>query len=71
MKERNPEVDGVAMPAPDPLRRAPGAAAERGRGATFNPANRFRREGREAYDDGWAQAPDDAARTRRPGSGRR
>ncbi|MEJ7669904.1 MAG: PA0069 family radical SAM protein [Casimicrobiaceae bacterium] len=38
---------------PDSLRRAPGNAAERGRGATFNPANRFRREDREAYDDGW------------------
>ncbi len=41
----------TALPAP--LRRAPGNAAERGRGATFNPANRFRREDREAYDDGW------------------
>ena len=38
---------------PDPLRRAPEGAAEHGRGATFNPANRFRREDREAYDDGW------------------
>jgi DNA repair photolyase len=26
----------------------------KGRGATFNPANRFRRETREAFDDGWA-----------------
>ena len=26
----------------------------KGRGATFNPANRFRREQREAVDDGWA-----------------
>jgi DNA repair photolyase len=25
----------------------------KGRGATFNPANRFRREQREAIDDGW------------------
>src|SRR3954451_9982985 len=25
----------------------------KGRGATFNPENRFRREGREAFDDGW------------------
>lgn len=53
MKERNPETDGTAVPVPDPLRRAPGAPAERGRGATFNPGNRYRREGREAYDDGW------------------
>jgi DNA repair photolyase len=61
MKERDPDVEGAGAPAPDPLRRAPGAAAERGRGATFNPLNRFRREGREAYDDGWAQPSDDAA----------
>jgi len=46
MKERDPDVEGAGAPAPDPLRRAPGAAAERGRGATFNPLNRFRREGR-------------------------
>lgn len=26
----------------------------KGRGATFNPANRFRRESREATDDGWS-----------------
>jgi len=35
---------------------APGAPAK-GRGATFNPDNRFRRERREAVDDGWAAAP--------------
>src|SRR5262245_9167983 len=28
----------------------------KGRGATFNPANRFRRDDREAFDDGWTQA---------------
>jgi DNA repair photolyase len=28
----------------------------KGRGATFNPANRFRREQREAIDDGWQRA---------------
>jgi DNA repair photolyase len=33
--------------------RQPGAP-ERGRGATFNPANRFRRDTREAVDDGWS-----------------
>jgi DNA repair photolyase len=27
--------------------------AHKGRGATFNPANRFRRDAREAVDDGW------------------
>jgi DNA repair photolyase len=31
--------------------RAP--APPKGRGATYNPANRFRRDGREAVDDGW------------------
>src|SRR4029453_14072170 len=31
----------------------------KGRGPTFNPGNRFRREGREAFDDGWsAPAPE-------------
>ncbi len=37
------------------------AAPAKGRGATFNPANRFRREQREAVDDGWSSgpAPDD------------
>ena len=49
------EAPHAAMP--DPLRRAPGAAAERGRGATFNPGNRYRRESREAYDDGWTAPP--------------
>ena len=29
------------------------ASPVKGRGATFNPANRFRREQREAVDDGW------------------
>jgi len=55
-------------PLPDPFRRAPGAPAERGRGATFNPGNRYRREEREACDDGWAQAPlpDEAAADEAP-----
>ena len=35
--------DPADAPIPDPQRRAPGAAPVRGRGATFNPANRFRR----------------------------
>ncbi|MCC6867684.1 MAG: PA0069 family radical SAM protein [Burkholderiales bacterium] len=38
---------------PDPLRHAPGEPV-RGRGATFNPGNRYRRDTREACDDGWA-----------------
>ena len=38
--------------------RTQGGVATKGRGATFNPANRFRREQREPIDDGWAAAPD-------------
>lgn len=34
------------------------ATPQKGRGATFNPGNRFRREAREAVDDGWTP-PDD------------
>src|SRR5215471_10687445 len=30
---------------------------QKGRGATFNPANRFRRDEREAVDDGWSAPP--------------
>jgi DNA repair photolyase len=38
------------------------ALPPKGRGATFNPENRFRREQREAVDDGWtAGAEDDEA----------
>src|SRR5689334_12469069 len=44
-------------PIPDRDRRAPGEPPVRGRGATFNPGNRYRRDTREAYDDGWAQPP--------------
>jgi DNA repair photolyase len=32
--------------------------AHKGRGATFNPANRFRRDAREAVDDGWSPPGD-------------
>src|SRR4030095_7831686 len=53
MKRGQPSNDDAPLAAPDPLRRAPGETPERGRGATFNPLNRYRREGREAYDDGW------------------
>ena len=35
------------------------SAPTKGRGATFNPANRYRREQREAVDDGWAARVDD------------
>ena len=34
---------------------------QRGRGATFNPANRYRRDVRETVDDGWAQRADEDA----------
>jgi DNA repair photolyase len=34
------------------------APPAKGRGATFNPSNRFRRDGREAVDDGWATDDD-------------
>jgi DNA repair photolyase len=56
MKRGETQGDDRLPAAPDPLRRAPGEAPERGRGATYNPLNRFRREGREAYDDGWPAA---------------
>jgi DNA repair photolyase len=34
---------------------------ERGRGATYDPPNRYRRDDRAAYDDGWARDEDDPA----------
>ena len=42
----------------EPARAAPPRPV-RGRGATFNPENRFRRDSREAVDDGWAPAGSD------------
>ena len=51
MKSAPPE-DTFAAP-PDRLRRAAEGTVERGRGATFNPGNRFRSETRESSDDGW------------------
>lgn len=36
------------------------AAVARGRGATFDPANRFRRDAREMIDDGWSIDDEDA-----------
>ena len=39
---------------------AAAAPPVKGRGATFNPANRFRREQREAVDDGWESAAERA-----------
>jgi DNA repair photolyase len=46
--------------------REPGAPPSRGRGATFNPANRYRDHAREAYDDGWPAEADDAAQEAAP-----
>ena len=39
---------------------APPGGFHKGRGATFNPPNRFRRDEREAFDDGWAGEADAA-----------
>ena len=56
MKSRDPaNAQFPDRPLSDPQRRAPGAAPARGRGATFNPGNRYRSDTREACDDGWAQ----------------
>ena len=38
--------------------RPPSEPPVKGRGATFNPPNRFRAESREACDDGWLPAGD-------------
>jgi hypothetical protein len=40
-----------------PSERTP--AARKGRGATFNPGNRFRAESREDFDDGWNAGVDE------------
>ncbi len=48
-----PVTDESCTAPPDRMRRAAEGAAEHGRGATFNPANRFRSESRETTDDGW------------------
>jgi DNA repair photolyase len=39
----------------------PASTPPKGRGATFNPANRYRRDAREAVDDGWTQPVEEAA----------
>jgi len=39
--------------------RSPPEPPVKGRGATFDPANRFRADSREAYDDGWPTDADD------------
>src|SRR5207247_11050312 len=56
MQTRVPPVAERAPP-PEPLRRARGGTALHGRGATFNPGNRFSHDARETVDDGWAPPP--------------
>jgi DNA repair photolyase len=46
------------MPTPTPPRK--------GRGATFDPANRYRRDTRAPYDDGWSGTDDAAGEPNRP-----
>ena len=43
--------------ARNPADPGPASIARHGRGATLDPANRFRRDTREAVDDGWAPPP--------------
>ena len=54
--DRIPYIRTVSARTP----REPGAPPLKGRGATFNPPNRYRADAREAYDDGWPadEAPD-------------
>ncbi len=52
--QENFEEDTPSVPPPDALRRSAGAGAVHGRGATYNPGNRFRRDTREVVDDGWS-----------------
>src|SRR5512147_1866089 len=47
--------------ARDPTSPAAPGGPKRGRGATFNPANRFHDAVREAVDDGWAPATPEAS----------
>jgi len=44
----------------------PDAPPIKGRGATFNIANRYRRDEREAFDDGWPADDPDAPGPARP-----
>jgi len=63
MKPPQENLEESQAPLPDALCRSAGAGAVHGRGATFNPGNRFRRDTREAVDDGWsatARDPTDA-----------
>ena len=50
-RERDPAAEPV-----DPL--TPLRRLERGRGATFNPSNRYRRDERSVDDDGWTREDD-------------
>jgi DNA repair photolyase len=62
--ERRPVKGSGGNSGPSPAREASGVRAscvplQRGRGATFNPANRYRRDEREAVDDGWTRHSDE------------
>jgi len=60
MRTPTPPAKGSgASSEPGPAREA---SAQRGRGATFNPANRYRRDARQAVDDGWAQRAEAVSR---------
>jgi DNA repair photolyase len=50
LEQECPVVDR-RLPPPPPLR--PALTPHKGRGATFDPENRYRREHRERVDDGW------------------
>ena len=49
-----------------PAGKREGVNAIKGRGATFNPANRYRRDAREPYDDGWAPSDEEPEAPARP-----
>ena len=53
-----PRTSTAGPPRSDDAFREPASSPQKGRGATFNPANRFRIDAREACDDGWQPAAD-------------
>jgi DNA repair photolyase len=54
MKRQTEPLERVPDAPPEPIAQEP-RALERGRGATFNPGNRYRRDVRERADDGWTR----------------
>ncbi len=57
MPARNPLRPPAAIADP-PAARTPARMPERGRGATFNPPNRYRLDQRQPDDDGWTRDDD-------------